>query len=132
MPVIASPPIALAGRCEWNVGSAFLFIGNAQRTAQVSRPGGTHVRPQERRRKGSDPRLARDPGKHPDRRDTPGGTLDELPGDRSGEQVKEYRTPHEDAQWGADVHAEPEQRKETMPEGLDLNARGHSTKQRGA
>jgi len=45
--------------------------------------------------------------------------------------VKEYRTPHEDAQWGADVHAEPEQRKETMPEGLDRERKGPLNKTTG-
>ncbi len=75
--------------------------------------------------------LRGDTEKHPDRRDTQGGTLDELPGDRSGEQVKEHRTPHEDAQWGADVRAEPEQRKETMPEGLDRERKGPLNKTTG-
>lgn len=69
--------------------------------------------------------------KQTDLRDTEGGTFGEVPGERSGEQVKEHRTPHEDAQWGADVRSEPEQRKETLPEGLDRERKGPLNKTTG-
>jgi hypothetical protein len=47
--------------------------------------------------------------KHPDLRDTHGGSYDDhdRAGGRQGEQVQERRSAHQDAQWGADVRSAP-------------------------
>jgi hypothetical protein len=57
-----------------------------------------------------------------DLRDTHGGTFDDhdAEGGRQGDQVREDRTAHEDAQWGADVRSEPlPPVKEPLPAGLE-------------
>lgn len=73
----------------------------------------------ERDVRGAGPRGAE---KDPDLRDTQGGTFDRLDaeGGRQGDQVKEVRTAHEAAQWGADVRSEPEPpKKDALPAGLE-------------
>ena len=60
--------------------------------------------------------------KHPDLRDTHGGTYDDhdRAGGRQGEPVKERRTAHQDAQWGADVRNAPVlPEKSPLPAGLE-------------
>jgi hypothetical protein len=57
-----------------------------------------------------------------DLRDLRGGTFDDhhRAGGRQGEQVSEKRTPHEEAQWGADVRSEPVlPESEPLPAGLE-------------
>jgi hypothetical protein len=57
-----------------------------------------------------------------DLRDMQGGTFDrhDPESGRQGDQVKENRTPHQDAQWGADVRSDavpPE--KDPLPAGVE-------------
>jgi hypothetical protein len=64
--------------------------------------------------RGEDPRQG-------DPRDAQGGTYDrhDREGGRQGDQVKEKRTPHQDAQLGADVRSEPvPPSRDPLPEGL--------------
>ena len=75
--------------------------------------------------------LPADGERHTDLRDNQGGTFGDLPGERNGQQVKDYRDPHENAQQGADVRPEPEQRKENLPEGLDRERKGPLNKTTG-
>jgi hypothetical protein len=57
-----------------------------------------------------------------DLRDTHGGTFDDhdRKGGRQGDQVQAQRTPHEEAQWGADIRSEPvPPEKDPLPAGLE-------------
>jgi hypothetical protein len=68
--------------------------------------------------RGEDPRQG-------DLRDTQGGTYDrhDREGGRRGDQVKEKRTPHRDAQLGADVRSEAvPPSSDPLPEGVEHRA----------
>lgn len=69
-----------------------------------------------------EPKSGGPQGQKDDLRDTQGGTFDrhDAESGRQGPQVKEKRTAHEDAQWGADVRSEPlPPANDPLPAGLE-------------
>jgi hypothetical protein len=66
---------------------------------------------------GQEDGLQADGEQHSDLQDRRNGAFDRVTG-KSPEPLKEHTTPHQAAQWGADVRPETEPSDEGVPEGL--------------